>query len=104
MKSIGVVVITSLISSTALADDPISGIEPHVLFKNGCEVTAEVESEKAGDDKEQAPALEVTCRLTADWALGVDLPCAFKEEASESSHGRGDGGVYQIPVSGKKIR
>lgn len=94
LKGLGVAVLTSLMSSTALAHDPIFGIGPHVLFKNGFEVAAEVESEKAGSEKEQALALEVAYGLTGDWALGVDLPYAFKEEGSESSHGKGDVAVF----------
>ncbi len=94
LKGLGAVVITSLMSHAALAHDPIFGVGPHVLFKNGFEVAAEVESEKAGNEKEQAVALEVTYGLTADWAVGVDLPYVFKEEGNANSNGNGDVAVF----------
>ncbi|NIA02726.1 MAG: hypothetical protein GWO88_00720 [Planctomycetia bacterium] len=92
--SLSIVILSMLISSTALAHDPIFSIGPHVLFKNGFEVAAEVESEKAGDEKEQALALEVKYGLTGDWLIGVDLPYVFKEEDDESSNGTGDFAVF----------
>lgn len=94
LKGLGIVVITSLMSSTALAHDPIFGAGPHVLFKNGFEVAVEIESEKSGNEKEQALALEVTYGITSDWALGIDLPYKFKEEGNDSSNGIGDVAVF----------
>ena len=81
-------------TGTAWAHDPIFSIGPHVLFKNGFEVAAEVESEKAGIEKEQALALEVKYGLTGDWAVGIDLPYTFKEEDGKSSNGTGDIAVF----------
>ena len=88
----GLLVIT--ITGTAWAHDPIFGIGPHVLYKGGVEVSAEVESEKTGEEKEQALALEITYGLTGDWALGVNLPYEFKHDETDSSSGRGDVAVF----------
>ena len=41
LKGLGVVVITSLMSSPALAHDPVFGIGPHVLYKDGFEISVE---------------------------------------------------------------
>jgi hypothetical protein len=74
----------------ASAHDPVFGLGPHVLFKDGVEVAIETEAEKAGSDREQALALELTYGLTGDWAIGVDLPYVRKEEGAETSRGAGD--------------
>ncbi len=84
----------AIISVPALAHDPVFGIGPHVLFKDGIEVAAEMESEQAGDDKEQALALELTYGITGDWAVGIDLPYEFKQEENESSRGNGDVAIF----------
>lgn len=85
---------TGLMSSLAQAHDPIFAIGPHVLFKNGVEIAASVASDKAGDDNKQELALQLTYGLTGDWAAGIDLPYAFKEQGDESSSGNGDIAVF----------
>lgn len=86
----GLLVMAGLMTGPAMAHDPIFGVGPHVLFKNGFETSVELEAEKAGAEKEQALALEVTYGLTGDWALGVDLPYEFKQDGTTSSSGNGD--------------
>ncbi|GMR08616.1 MAG: hypothetical protein BMS9Abin26_1622 [Gammaproteobacteria bacterium] len=78
------------IASSALAHDPIFGIGPHVLFKEGVETALEIEAKKAGNADEQALAVQLTYGLTGDWAVGVDLPYEFKDEGRNSSSGFGD--------------
>jgi len=90
----GLIMILGMVSTPSLAHDPIFGVGPHVLFKDGFEVAAEVESEQAGDEKEQALALEVVYGITGDWAVGIDLPYEFKQEEDESSSGNGDIAVF----------
>lgn len=82
--------VSILVSSTVLAHDPIFGLGPHVLFKGGFEMALEVDAEKAGREKEQELALELTYGLTGDWAVGVDLPYAFKQVEGEANSGAGD--------------
>jgi len=94
LKPIGIVMLLSITSTSVLAHDPNFGIGPHVLFKNGIETAIELESEKAGNEKEQALAFEVKYGITGDWAVGIDLPYAFKEEGDESSNGNGDVAVF----------
>ncbi len=87
-------VLTSVVSTTAMAHDPVFGIGPHVLFKNGFEIALEVEAEKAVDEKEQALVLDITYGLTGDWALGVDLPYEFKNDGINSDNGNGDLAIF----------
>lgn len=94
LKIAGVALITSVMSQMALAHDPIFGAGPHVLFKDGFEVAAEIEAEKAGSVKEQVLALEVTYGITGDWAVGVDVPYQFKDDAGNSSSGKGDVALF----------
>lgn len=94
LGGLGIVLLASAMSQMAWAHDPIFGVGPHVLFKDGFEVAAKVESEKAGDEKEQALVLEVTYGLTGDWAFGVDLPYVFKEQGDNSGNGSGDGAIF----------
>ncbi len=79
-----------LSSTTALAHDPIFGIGPHVLFKGGTEIALEVAQKKAGNEKEGELKLEAVYGITSDWAAGIDVPYAFKDQASESSNGLSD--------------
>ncbi|HEC30229.1 MAG TPA: hypothetical protein ENI65_11645 [Gammaproteobacteria bacterium] len=90
----GLAVLLGLASTAVLAHDPVFGIGPHVLFKDGFEVALGVESEKAADEKEQALQLEVTYGITGDWAIGVDLPYDYKDDGTNSSNGMGDLSVF----------
>jgi len=89
-----IILLFPIANSVVLAHDPIFGLGPHVLFKDGFEIELEVESEQAGDEKEQALALELTYGLTGDWAIGIDLPYEFKDDVSNSSSGRSDIAVF----------
>ncbi len=81
-------------SSTAWAHDPIFGIGPHTLFKDGLEVAIEVEREEAGDETERELGLEFIYGITGDWAAGIEFPYTFKEEGGEKSDGPGDIGLF----------
>ncbi|GBE09296.1 hypothetical protein BMS3Bbin11_01194 [bacterium BMS3Bbin11] len=94
LKVFSALVITGLMSSLAYAHDPIFSIGPHVLYKNGVEVHTGAATKKAGDENEQEVSLELTYGLTGDWAAGIDIPYAFKEEGNESSNGSGDISVF----------
>ncbi|VAW96134.1 secreted protein [hydrothermal vent metagenome] len=81
-------------TSSVYAHDPIFGIGPHVLFKDGFEAALEVDSAKTGDAKRQGIGLEMTYGLTGDWAAGVDLPYEFKEFSGKNSSGKSDIAVF----------
>ncbi|GMR06650.1 MAG: hypothetical protein BMS9Abin25_1265 [Gammaproteobacteria bacterium] len=94
LKFFAAVFISVLMSSIAHAHDPIFSIGPHVLFKNGVEIAAGMATEKDGENNKQDLVLQLTYGLTGDWAAGIDLPYAFKEEGDESSNGNGDIAVF----------
>jgi len=75
---------------TAVAHDPIFGIGPHVLYKGGIEMAANVSNNKAGNKKASALGFEVVYGITGDWAAGIELPYAFNEVDNTSSNGIAD--------------
>ena len=73
-----------------LAHDPIFGIGPHVLYKDGTEFALEMDAEKAGREDEQGLEIQMTYGLTGDWAIGAELPYQFKDDGQDTSDGIGD--------------
>ncbi len=82
--------VMAVATGTAMAHDPIFGIGPHVLFKDGYEVSVEMEADKAGSEQTQSLSLELTYGLTGDWAVGVDLPYEFIQDSGDGNNGNGD--------------
>ncbi|MHB1142329.1 MAG: transporter [Sulfuricaulis sp.] len=83
-----------LVSSPAAAHDPIFGLGPHVLYKGGVEVAPEVHLDKKGDEQETELGLELVYGITGDWAAGIELPYAWKEEGPDSADGAGDVSLF----------
>ncbi|NOY66685.1 MAG: transporter [Gammaproteobacteria bacterium] len=77
-----------------MAHDPIFGIGPHVLFKDGFEAALDIDSSKAASNKEQEIGLQVTYGITGDWALGVNIPYALKDNGANTSNGMSDLSVF----------
>ncbi len=90
LKHYGLIVFLVIVSPSSFAHDPVFGLGPHVVFKDGYEIATNLESDKSADNKEQSLGLEVTYGLTGDWSLGADLPYAFKEESNNNSNGTSD--------------
>ena len=91
---LGTSVLISAPGGVVLAHDPVFGIGPHVLFKNGIEVSAHLEQEKAGLEKESELALELVYGITGDWAAGIELPYSSKDDGVKSSSGQSDIRVF----------
>jgi len=72
------------------AHDPVFGLGPHVLFKDGVEIAPEVHSERAGDTDRSQLGLELTYGLTGDWAAGIDLGYNRVSTATDNFSGQGD--------------
>ncbi|MCH8177033.1 MAG: transporter, partial [Proteobacteria bacterium] len=87
---LGASVLITAPSGVVLAHDPVFGIGPHVLFKNGLELAIETGREKTGPEQESELALEIVYGITGDWAVGLELPYAVKDEGAESSRGLSD--------------
>ncbi len=77
-------------SNTTLAHDPVFGIGPHVLFKNGMEAALELRREKTGEGKKSGLGAQVVYGITGNWAAGIDVPYATKEDATDNSSGLAD--------------
>lgn len=84
----------TLSGQPALAHDPVFGIGPHVLFKDGFEAAIQVAREKTGDKKASELGLEIVYGITGDWAAGIEVPYAFKDKGDKSSSGLSDIQVF----------
>ena len=86
--------IFSLIPQWVQAHDPVFGLGPHVLYKDGIEFSPEFEMGKSGNEKEQSLSAELTYGLTGDWALGIDLPYLEKSNVGNTEQGMGDLSIF----------
>jgi len=85
------VFITTLFSANAvMAHDPIFGLGPHVLFKGGVEVSPEYYLSSKKDAEDSELGLDLKYGMTGDWAIGVELPYAWKKDGANRSSGQGD--------------
>ena len=89
-SGLGSVLVTLLVNGAAWAHDPIFGIGPHVLYKGGIEIAPEVHINEQGDKQDVELGLELTYGLTGDWAAGIEMPYAWREDGSTSANGAGD--------------
>ncbi len=83
-----------VVMSQAYAHDPVFGLGPHVLYKGGVEIAPEARTAKQGDNKASELELELTYGLTGDWAVGVDLPYAFRDSDGNRNSGTGDAALF----------
>ncbi|VAX13396.1 hypothetical protein MNBD_GAMMA24-2133 [hydrothermal vent metagenome] len=95
LKRYGLMVLLTVVSTSSFAHDPVFGIGPHVVFKDGFEIATDLESDKRAGNKEQSLSLEVTYGLTGDWSLGADLPYTLNKKLAENnSNGTNDISVF----------
>lgn len=80
----------AVISQPVVAHDPVFGIGPHVLFKDGVEAALNVAQKKAGEKRQSDLELELTYGITGDWAAGIKLPYAMREAGPNRSQGQSD--------------
>lgn len=80
-----------LVPVPALAHEPIFGLGAHTLFKGGYGVEVEVESKRAGDNREDILAYHLSYGVTPDFTIGLVVPRFIeKKEGNSSSSGLGD--------------
>jgi len=91
LSTIALIIFTS---QTAFSHEPIFGIGPHVLFKDGVKVALEADASKAGSENKQGMGVELTYGLTGDWAIGAELPYDFKDNGIANNDGFGDVTVF----------
>ena len=80
----------AMTTQTASAHDPIFGIGPHVLFKEGVEAAINLDADKAGSQNGQSASLELRYGITGDWAVGAELPYKFLDDGNDSNDGVGN--------------
>lgn len=83
-----------LAGGAAWAHDPVFGLGPHVLYKDGVEVHVGIDHDKAGTARDNELGLELTYGLTGDWAAGVEQPYARMTDAGNSARGFGDTALF----------
>jgi len=88
------VALLALNNTDTLAHDPIFGIGPHVLYKDGIEAHLGAHREKAGQKKETELGLELSYGLTGDWAAGIELPYIKAEDGADKARGTGDARLF----------
>ena len=72
-----------LVPAITSAHDPIFGLGPHVLYKEGVEAALDWHGEEnSGFDDETG--LELTYGLTGDWAAGLEIPLGEDASLSEA--------------------
>ncbi len=82
--------IGSLMTGLAMAHDPVFGIGPHVMFRDGVEVHVEYDVARGGEPGEEA-GFGLKYGLTADWSVGLSI-AAGNQSAPEEER------VVQGPV------
>lgn len=80
-------------SSPAWAHDPVFGLGPHTLFKEGVEVHVGYFGEQARDEREREYGLALKYGITGDWTVGVEAPFLDLTAPGQSRTGRGDLGL-----------
>lgn len=91
MKRILMMAILSLLGwDLAVAHDPIFSPGPHVLYKDGIEIYIGSRHEKSAQEKKTALGLGLTYGVSANWAVGIEIPYVRAEDATNMSDGLGD--------------
>lgn len=98
MKSIAqgailpVLTILFLEAETAAAHDPVFGVGPHVLYKDGIEVHVGTHREKSSE-RDTETELELKYGITGDWVAGIGTGYVRSESAEGTDSGRGPSSV-----------
>ncbi|MCF6261992.1 MAG: hypothetical protein L3J24_00140 [Xanthomonadales bacterium] len=86
-KTLILAILLILASNLVWAHDPIFGMGPHVLFKQGIEASIEIDSNKSAEKQEFIHALQLTYGITGNWSAGIEIPYAFKQRYGANSQG-----------------
>ena len=78
-----------LLATAVQAHDPVFGLGPHVLYKDGIEIHIGTHQEKAGDERGTEAEVELKYGITGDWVAGFGSSYARVEDRGDSDSGRG---------------
>ncbi len=73
----------------AFAHDPVFGLGPHVLFKDGVELHMGTEQAKAGSERGTKVEAQFKYGITGDWVAGIGIPYVRTEGREGTEKGRG---------------
>ena len=82
-----------MLAGAAEAHDPVFGVGPHVLYKDGVEVHLGVHQEKS-DDRDTEAEFEIKYGITGDWVAGVGTSYFRTGDHGVSEDGRGPSSVF----------
>lgn len=95
MKRIVISMLASLLLvEVAAAHDPVFGLGPHTLFKDGYEISPQLHSAKRGNAVQNELGLELVYGLTGNWSAGVEIPLSLVAAGSVATGGLGDISVF----------
>lgn len=80
-------VLALLAVPTVYAHDPVFGVGPHVLFKDGIEISLAGNRMKSSE-RQTETELEIKYGITGDWVAGIGTGYARTESAERSNSGR----------------
>ncbi len=83
-------VLAGLLAGPAAAHDPVFGLGPHTLFKEGVEIHLGLDRSEAGARQDTVTTLELAYGLTSNWTVRAELPYV---DRSGGVDGAGDLGV-----------
>jgi hypothetical protein len=87
-RSLSYMVFALLATPTAYAHDPVFGVGPHVLYKDGFELHLGAHREKSSE-RETETELELKYGITGDWVAGIGTGYARTESSEGTDSGRG---------------
>lgn len=90
--SLILLVLALLAVPTAYAHDPVFGVGPHVLYKNGFEVHLGAHREKSSE-RDTETELELKYGITGDWVAGIGTGYARSESSEGTDSGRGPSSI-----------
>tara|TARA_R110000868_G_scaffold173894_1_gene410314 strand:- start:9423 stop:10235 length:813 start_codon:yes stop_codon:yes gene_type:complete len=88
-KALFVTLVWLAFATIAEAHDPVFGVGPHVLFKDGVELHGGGLQEKASDERLSEAGLELKYGITGDWVVGIGTSYLRREGLKDTDTGRG---------------
>ncbi len=87
---IGFSIVFGLSQVPSQAHDPVFSPGPHVLFKQGYEIHAQLTRDKQGLQSKNVESVNIKYGITGDWVVGIALPYQTDNSAGIKNSGAGD--------------
>lgn len=89
----GLPVVALFLTGTTSAHDPVFGVGPHVLYKDGIEIHAGAHQEKS-DERTTESEFELKYGITGDWAIGAGISYISSDSHDGTEKGRGPSKLF----------